>query len=59
MKMIFISHLISMVVFSIIVSTLLAFIKYDDKKDIRKYGLKIFIYMTCGVIISAWIMFHL
>lgn len=48
-----------MVIFSIIISTMLAFIKYDEKKDILKYGLKIFIYMTCGVIISGWVMFLL
>lgn len=57
--MIFKSHLIAMVIFSIIVSTMLAFIKYDEKKDILKYGLKIFIYMTCGVIIFAWVMYFL
>jgi len=54
---IFISHFISMVIFSVIISTMLAFIKYDEKKDILKYGLKIFIYMTCGVIISSWVMY--
>ena len=48
-----------MIVFSLIVSTLLAFIKHDEKKEILKYGLKIFIYMTCGVILVGWIMFHL
>jgi hypothetical protein len=57
--MIFKSHLIAMVIFSVIVSTLLAFIKHDEKKDILKYGVKIFIYMTCGVIVVSWIMFHL
>lgn len=54
--MIFNSHLIAMVVFSVIVSTILAFIKFDDKKDILQYGSKILIYMTCGVIIVSWIM---
>lgn len=56
---IFISHFISMVIFSVIISTMLAFIKFDKKKDILKYGLKIFIYMTCGVIISGWVMYFL
>ena len=56
---IFISHFISMVIFSVIISTMLAFIKFDKKKDILKYGLKIFIYMTCGVIIAGWVMFVL
>jgi hypothetical protein len=57
--MIFKSHLLAMMIFAVIVSTLLAFIKYDQKKDIFRYGLKIFIYMTCGVIIVGWIMYHL
>jgi hypothetical protein len=57
--MIFRSHLISMLVFAIIVSILLAFIKYEKKSDILKYSVKLFIYMTGGVIIFSWIMFLL
>jgi hypothetical protein len=56
---IFVSHFISMVIFSIIISTMLAFIKYDEKNDIWKYGLKLFIYMIGGVIVVSWIMFFL
>ena len=56
---IFVSHFISMVIFSIIISTMLAFIKYDEKKDIWRYGLKLLIYMVGGVIIVSWIMFFL
>ncbi|HLP61879.1 MAG TPA: hypothetical protein VK186_23760 [Candidatus Deferrimicrobium sp.] len=57
--MIFKSHFISMIVFSFIVSTLMAFLKYDEKKDIIKYGIKLFIYMTCGVIVVSYIMRYL
>jgi hypothetical protein len=57
--MIFRSHFISMLVFALIVSILLAFIKYDHKSDIIKYSLKLFIYMTGGVIIFSWIMYFL
>ncbi|HLP47261.1 MAG TPA: hypothetical protein VK469_15015 [Candidatus Kapabacteria bacterium] len=57
--MIFKSHFISMIVFSFIVSTLMAFLKYDEKKDIIKYGLKLFIYMICGVIAVSYIMRYL
>lgn len=57
--MIFKSHFISMVIFSVIVSTLMAFIRYDEKKDILKYGLKLFIYMTCGVIVVSYLMRYL
>ncbi|MGD2091371.1 MAG: hypothetical protein PVH61_34660 [Candidatus Aminicenantes bacterium] len=57
--MIFKSHFISMIIFSVIISTMLAFIKYDEKKDILRYGLKLFIYMIGGVIIFSWVMFFL
>ncbi|MCK4836131.1 MAG: hypothetical protein KAT17_05820 [Candidatus Aminicenantes bacterium] len=57
--MIFRSHFLSMIVFSIIVSILMAFIKYDDKKVILKYALKLFLYMTGGVIIFSWLMYFL
>jgi hypothetical protein len=48
-----------MIIFSVIISTMLAFIKYDEKKDILRYGLKLFIYMIGGVIIFSWVMFFL
>lgn len=51
------SHFITMIIFSVIVSTMLAFIRFDEKKDIIKYGIKLFIYMTCGVIIFSWFMY--
>jgi hypothetical protein len=53
------SHFISMVIFAAIVSTMLAFLRFDKKKDILRYGLRIFIYMTCGVIVVSWIMHFL
>lgn len=55
--MIFHSHFFSMVIFSIIVAVLIAFIKYDRRKDIIKYAVKLFIYMTGSVIIFSWIMY--
>lgn len=57
--MIFKSHLISMLVYSIIISTLLACIKYDEKKDIIRYGVKLLIFMVCGVIVFSWLMYYL
>jgi hypothetical protein len=57
--MIFRSHFFAMVIFAAIVSILIAFIRYDEKKDILKYGLKLFIYMTGGVIIVSWLMYFL
>jgi hypothetical protein len=57
--MIFKSHLLSMILFSGIVSVLLGFLKYDSGKEIGRYALKLFIYMTGGVIIFSWVMYFL
>jgi len=57
--MIFKSHFYAMVIFAAIVSVLLAFIRYDEKKEILKYGLKLFLYMAGGVIIVGWLMYFL
>ena len=46
-----------MLIFSIIVSTMIAFLKYDEKKDIIKYGLKLMGLMVGGVIVVSWIMY--
>jgi hypothetical protein len=51
------SHFFAMLVYALIVSVMIAFIKYDDLRDIRKYGLKIFIYMVAGVIVFSWVMY--
>jgi len=50
------SHLISLVIFSGIVSVLMAFIKFDEKPAIIRYAAKYFIYMVGGVILFSWIM---
>lgn len=57
--MIFRSHFYSMLIFSLIVSTLIACIKFDDRKEIIKYGVKLFLYMVGGVILVSWIMHFL
>lgn len=57
--MIFKSHFVSMLVFSIIVSILIAFVRYDTRKDIVRYALKLFLYMCVGVIIFSWVMYVL
>jgi hypothetical protein len=48
-----------MIIFSLIVSVLMAFIRYDDKKVILRYALKLFLYMTGGVILFSWVMYLL
>ena len=50
------SHLISLILFSGIVSVLMAFIKFDDKQAIIRYAVKYFVYMIGGVILFSWIM---
>ncbi len=42
--------------FSGLVSVLMAFIKFDEKKDIIRYAVKYFTYMVGGVILFSWIM---
>lgn len=54
--MIFKSHFISMIVFAFIVSTMLGFIRFDEKKDIFRYALKLFIYMSGAVVVGSRIM---
>jgi hypothetical protein len=56
---IFRSHAISMLIFAVIVSTLLAFIKYDDGRAISRYALKLFLYMAGGVFLFSWIMYFI
>jgi len=53
------SHGYTMIICAAIVSTVLAFIRHDEKKDILKYGLRLFIYMVGGVIIVSWLMYFL
>ncbi len=57
MKTLLASHVISMFIFAFIVSTVIAFVRFDEKKDILRYGLKLFLYMTGGVIIVSWLMY--
>ena len=48
-----------MVIFAVIVSVLMAFIKNDDKKAILRYSIKLFMLMAGGVILWSWIMHFL
>ncbi len=49
--------MLSMLIFALLVSTLLAFIKYDDGRRIFRYALKLFLYMAGGVILFSWFMY--
>lgn len=48
------SYLLSMVVFAGIVSILLACLKRETKREIVRFALKNFVYMTGGVILASW-----
>lgn len=50
------SHLISMIVFASIVSVMLAVLKFDTKKEMIHYGVKLFCMMVFGVIAGSWLM---
>jgi hypothetical protein len=54
---IFKSHLVSMLVFALIVSVMLAFIRHDDGRSIARYALKIFLYLAGGVVLFSWLMY--
>ncbi len=54
--MIFKSHIISMLVFALVVSIILAFIKYNDSRNIFRYALKLFLFMSGGVVLFSWLM---
>jgi hypothetical protein len=46
----------SLVLFSVIVSTLMAFIKFDERKAIFRYAAKMFLYFIGSVILLSWVM---
>ena len=50
------SHLISLILFSGLVSIIMACLKFDEKKAIIRYAIKYFVYMVGGVILASWFM---
>lgn len=57
--MIFRSHLLSMVVYAVIVSVMLGFLKYESLQRVWRYSLKLFVYMVGGVIVFSWVMYFI
>ena len=55
--MIYESHLFSMVVYSVFVSLVMAFIRRTEKKDRIRYGVTLFLIMTVGALAFGWFMF--
>lgn len=55
--MIFASHLVSMIIYAVIVSLVMALIRRDEKKARVKYGLTLFLIMVVGSLAFGWFMF--
>lgn len=51
------SYLISMVVFAGIVSIMLACLKREQMREIVRYAVKNFLYMTGGAVIASWFIY--
>jgi len=55
--MIFESHLLSMIIYAVFVSLVMALIRRTDKKDRIRYGVTLFLIMTAGALAFGWFMF--
>lgn len=51
------SHLLSMVLYALLVSVVLALIRRNDKKSRIRYGLTLFLIMVVGAIAFGWFMY--
>jgi uncharacterized membrane-anchored protein len=51
------SHLLSMVLYALLVSIVLALIRRDKKKAQVKYGVTLFLIMVVGAIAFGWFMY--
>lgn len=55
--MIFESHLLSMFLYAALVSTVLALIRRNNKKEQIRYAVSLFLIMTAGAILFGWFMY--
>lgn len=51
------SHLVSMVVYALFVSVVMALIRKEDRKSRIKYGLTLFLIMTASALAFGWFMY--
>jgi glucan phosphoethanolaminetransferase (alkaline phosphatase superfamily) len=51
------SHLLSMVLYALLVSIVLALIRRDKKRAQVKYGVTLFLIMVVGAIAFGWFMY--
>jgi hypothetical protein len=50
------SHFYTLLIFAILVAPVIAMVRYEDRKMVIRYGLKLFIFMVGGVIAASWVM---
>jgi hypothetical protein len=55
--MIFESHLLSMVIYAVFVSLVMALIRRTGIRDCIRYGVTLFLIMTVGALAFGWFMF--
>ena len=55
--MIFESHLLSMIIYAVFVSLVMALIRRSEKKERIRYGITLFLIMTVGALAFGWFMF--
>ncbi len=55
--MIFRSHLLSMVVYALLVAVVMAFLRRPDRKSRLRYGITLFLIMVGGAILFGWLMY--
>lgn len=50
------SHFYTLLVFALLVAPVIALVRYEDRKMVIRYGLKLIIFMVGGVIAASWVM---
>ena len=51
------SHLLSMVLYALLVSVVLAVIRRNDRRSRIRYGLTLFLIMVVGAVAFGWFMY--
>jgi len=55
--MIFKSHILSLVLYSALVSVVLALIRRNERRSQIKYFITLFLIMVCGALLFGWFMY--
>ena len=53
---IFRSHFYTLLIYALIVAPVIAMVRYQDRRLIVRYGIKLFLFMVGGVIVASWVM---